>query len=110
MAYAILSAIYIFFSKHENPNWETRFIHLPKRNIRIHWFYKKKFRLRIERHLSKDNNLHWHVDYLLANEKTKITKVKKSVLSECDLNTDVKGKIIVTGFGSSDCKENCKVI
>ncbi len=63
---------------------------------------------RIARHLSKDKNLHWHIDYLLANEQTKIIKVTKSELSECDLNTDVKGKIIVEGFGNSDCKENCK--
>ena len=63
---------------------------------------------RIARHLSKDKNLHWHIDYLLANEQTNIIKVTKSELRECDLNTDVKGKIIVEGFGNSDCKENCK--
>ena len=35
---------YKFISKHRNPNWETRFIHLPERNIRIHWFCKNKYR------------------------------------------------------------------
>ena len=69
---------------------------------------KRNMDTRITRHLSKDKNLHWHIDYLLANEQTKIIKVTKSELSECDLNTDVKGKIIVKGFGNSDCKENCK--
>ena len=34
----------------------------------------------------------------MANEQTKIIKVTKSELRECDLNTDVKGKIIVEGF------------
>ena len=63
---------------------------------------------RIARHLSRNKNLHWHIDYFLANEQTKIIKVTKSELRECDLNTDVKGKIIVEGFGNSDCKENCK--
>ena len=63
---------------------------------------------RIARHLSKDKNLHWHIDYLLANEQTKIIKVMKSELEECDLNADIKGKTIVMGFGSSDCKKNCK--
>ena len=37
-----------------------------------------------------------------------LIKVTKSELRECELNTDVKGKIIVEGFGNSDCKENCK--
>ena len=68
----------------------------------------KKIDTRITRHLSKEKNLHWHINSLLANEQTKIIKVTKSELSECDLNTDVKGKIIVKGFGNSDCKENCK--
>ena len=69
---------------------------------------KRNMDARIKRHLSKDKNLHWHIDYLLANEQTKIIKVIKSELSECDLNGHVKGKIIAKGFGSSDCKENCK--
>ena len=69
---------------------------------------KRNMDARIKRHLSKDKNLHWHIDYLLANERTKIIKIIKSELGECDLNTDIKGKTIVKGFGSSDCKENCK--
>lgn len=69
---------------------------------------KRNMDARIKRHLSKDKNLHWHIDYLLANEHAKIIKVIKSELSECDLNGHVKGKIIAKGFGSSDCKENCK--
>jgi Uri superfamily endonuclease len=69
---------------------------------------KRNMDARITRHLSKNKNLHWHIDYLLANEQTKIIKIIKSELGECDLNTDIKGKTIVKGFGSSDCKENCK--
>ena len=69
---------------------------------------KRNIDTRITRHLSKDKNLHWHIDYLLTNEHTKIIKVIKSEFSECDLNTDVKGEIIVKGFGNSDCKKYCK--
>ena len=69
---------------------------------------KRNMDRRITRHLSRDKNLHWHIDYLLANEQTKIIKVMKSELEECDLNADIKGKPIVKGFGSSDCKKNCK--
>jgi len=69
---------------------------------------KRNMERRITRHFSKDKNLHWHIDYLLANEQTKIVKVIKSELEECELNADTKGKTIVKGFGSSDCKNNCK--
>ncbi|HJM08502.1 MAG TPA: GIY-YIG nuclease family protein [Gammaproteobacteria bacterium] len=69
---------------------------------------KRNIDERIARHLSKDKNLHWHIDYLLAYEQTKIIKVIKSGLKECVLNAGVKGGIIVKGFGSSDCKEGCK--
>ena len=64
---------------------------------------KRNMERRITRHFSQDKNLHWHIDYLLANEQTKIIKVIKSELEECDLNADTKGKTIVKGFGSSDC-------
>ena len=69
---------------------------------------KKNMEKRIARHLKKKKSLHWHIDYLLANEQTKIIKVMKSELEECDLNADIEGKTIVKGFGSSDCKKNCK--
>ena len=108
MTYAILSTFYKFISKIRNPNWETRFIHLTERNYVYTGSAKINIGKRIAIHLSKDKNLHWHIDYLFANEQTKIIKVTTSELRECDLNTDVKGKIIVEGFGNSDCKENCK--
>ena len=69
---------------------------------------KKNIDARITRHLSKDKKLHWHIDYLLTNDQSKIINVIQSELSECDLNADVKGKIIAEGFGSSDCRKNCK--
>ena len=69
---------------------------------------KRNLNQRITRHFLKDKNLYWHIDYLLANEQTKIIKVMKSELEECDLNADIEGKTIVKGFGSSDCKKNCK--
>ena len=68
----------------------------------------KNIDARIKRHLSKYKKSHWHIDYLLRNNQTNITKVIKSELNECDLNSDIKGKIIAIGFGSSDCRNNCK--
>ena len=69
---------------------------------------KKNIDARITRHLSKDKKLHWHIDFLLKNDQSKIVNVIKSERNECDLNADVKGKIIAEGFGSSDCRKNCR--
>ena len=69
---------------------------------------KKNIDARIERHLSKNKNLHWHIDYLLANEQSQVIDVIKSRLEECELNADTIGEILVAGFGSSDCKRYCK--
>ena len=35
-------------------------------------------------------------------------KIFKSKLNECELNQGTKGKIIIEGFGSSDCKNQCE--
>ena len=69
---------------------------------------KRNLNQRITRHFLMDNNLFWHIDYLLVNKYTKIMEIAKSELSECDLNADLKGKIIVKGFGNSNFGENCK--
>ena len=69
---------------------------------------KKNIDKRIERHLSKKKNLHWHIDYLLNNDAVQIINTKKSQITECILNKKTKGKIIIVGFGSSDCNLCCK--
>tara|TARA_B110000014_G_C19502435_1_gene271307 strand:- start:46 stop:399 length:354 start_codon:yes stop_codon:yes gene_type:complete len=69
---------------------------------------KRNMDARIRRHLSKSKNLHWHIDYLLANEQSKIINILKLKLRECKLNTNTTGKAIIAGFGSSDCKQNCR--
>lgn len=69
---------------------------------------KKNIDARIERHKSKDKKMHWHIDFLLNNENSRITEVQKFAEEECILNQKASGEIIVTGFGSSDCKNGCK--
>ena len=69
---------------------------------------KKNIDKRIERHLSKKKNLHWHIDYLLNSDAVKIIDTKKSEMTECVLNKKTNGTIIIHGFGSSDCNLNCK--
>lgn len=68
---------------------------------------KKNIDSRIARHKSKDKKLHWHIDYFLNNENTQITKVKKFQTEECILNQKTKGRVVIKGFGSSDCKSKC---
>lgn len=64
---------------------------------------------RILRHKSKHKKLHWHIDYFLKYGKIiKVRKIKTSKKIECKIAQRVakKGKVIVNGFGSSDC--SCK--
>ncbi len=68
---------------------------------------KKNMKQRITRHLSNKKNKHWHIDYLLLNKNSNIFKIEKYSTNECIINKKTKGKIVVRGFGSSDCKRGC---
>jgi len=62
---------------------------------------------RLKRHIRKDKKLFWHIDYLLEYGEIKDFRVY-SKGGECELNRKVlkrtKSKIILSGFGSSDCR------
>jgi len=68
---------------------------------------KKNLEHRIMRHQSKDKKLYWHIDYLLQSPKCNIIDIKLSEVSECELNQSINGKIIIPGFGASDCNRKC---
>ena len=64
---------------------------------------------RVRRHLREDKRLRWHVDYLL--EHAKVVEVWYALgdeRRECQWASTAKemphGRIIVPGFGSSDCR------
>jgi Uri superfamily endonuclease len=65
---------------------------------------------RVKRHLKREKRLFWHIDYLLANKATKITKVlfkQADKTEECKTANRIAEKgTPITGFGCSDC--NCK--
>ena len=63
---------------------------------------------RIKRHVCVKKKNHWHVDYFLDNPETKILSIEKSVLTECELNQQTNGDILLPGFGSSDCTNKCR--
>ncbi|MEJ2054579.1 MAG: GIY-YIG nuclease family protein [Calditrichaceae bacterium] len=67
----------------------------------------KNMEKRLERHLKKNKKLHWHIDYILQTEACSILNIQKSIIDECMLNQKTPGKIIVPGFGSSDCRNGC---
>lgn len=69
---------------------------------------------RINRHLSDDKKMHWHIDYLLDNENSEIRDVLLNVSEEkieCDLaNRIAEDGEIIPKFGCSDCNCNSHLI
>lgn len=65
---------------------------------------------RVERHLSNEKNIHWHIDYLLTNDFVNVDKVfynKKDRSEECLIAQGLMSdNECINDFGSSDC--NCK--
>lgn len=68
---------------------------------------KRGMQNRLARHLSKKKKLRWHIDYLLADANVHVVEVDTFVESECSVNRQTVGEIIVKGFGAGDCRENC---
>ena len=52
--------------------------------------------------------MRWHIDFLLGAPGVKITEVTRSCRDECRLNQASPGRILVPGFGSSDCNAGCR--
>lgn len=62
---------------------------------------------RIARHNRREKALRWHIDYLLTAPGVRIVEVVRSRRGECVLNHAVRGRILVPGFGASDCRADC---
>ena len=69
---------------------------------------------RINRHLSDEKKLHWHIDYLLKNESSEIRDVLYNISDkkiECDLAAIIaENGEGVPKFGCSDCNCNSHLI
>jgi len=64
---------------------------------------------RINRHLRRDKQLHWHIDYLLRfAEIAEVWYIPSSQRLECTLCREAgelsDSEYIALGFGSSDCR------
>ena len=69
---------------------------------------------RISRHLRTTKKKKWHIDYLLADDETEVRAVIAAETTremECLVNQHLKrmlkAKIVMRGFGSSDCRKGC---
>ena len=64
---------------------------------------------RLNRHLSDNKKLHWHVDYLLKDDNCKIIDIIYNIDKkvECDISQHLKTHAVgIKNFGCSDC--NCE--
>jgi Uri superfamily endonuclease len=68
---------------------------------------KRNLEARIARHLRKEKTLRWHIDWLLSASGVTVAEVSRSCEGECALNQKIAGKIVVPGFGASDCHYGC---
>ncbi len=70
---------------------------------------------RVARHLKRTKTKHWHIDYLLASEKARVTAViacSASTSKECQISRNIQSidgaSVPIDGFGASDCKQGCR--
>ncbi len=69
-------------------------------------------RARVARHVNGAARKHWHIDYLLADSKVRLTRVvlaSPDPEMECPVNQSIAadGECLVPGFGASDCRNGC---
>ena len=69
---------------------------------------------RIDRHLSEEKRMHWHIDYLLKSPNNSIRDVLFNISDkkvECELaNKIAEDGEEISNFGSSDCNCNSHLI
>ncbi len=65
---------------------------------------------RINRHLSRNKKLHWHIDWLLAESKViAVRRIESCTRLECEINNliaRISERTVMKGFGASDCSCN----
>jgi len=71
-------------------------------------------RTRVCRHFSSNKKLHWHIDYLLTSKNVEvkgISYLETSDKKECQVANHIENlldaKVLIRGFGSSDCLYKC---
>ena len=67
---------------------------------------------RISHHLRISEKPHWHIDWFRRAARPEVVYFTTSLTGlECKwrkiIETDLKGEVLVKGFGASDCRNNC---
>ena len=65
---------------------------------------------RVRRHVRRRTVRQWHIDYLLGRREVRLeraTLASRRPADECPVNQATGGRVIVPGFGSSDCHVGC---
>jgi Uri superfamily endonuclease len=68
---------------------------------------RRNLAARVARHLSRRKRLRWHIDYLLATGRGRVTAVRLSRRAECALNRATPGAVPAPRFGASDSRAGC---
>ena len=68
---------------------------------------KRHIEARIARHLRQEKTLRWHIDWLLAAPQASVVSVRRFADAECLINQQGRGRVLVPGFGASDCRNGC---
>lgn len=68
---------------------------------------KRNLEARIARHLLHEKRLRWHIDYLTSTFGAVVTSLGRFTQTECALNQQTPGTVLVRGFGASDCRAGC---
>lgn len=68
---------------------------------------RRALEARVRRHLMGARRLHWHIDHLLAAPGVRVLAVERFADAECVVNAATPGRIVVPGFGATDCRAGC---
>ena len=68
---------------------------------------KRNLEARIQRHLSNEKRLKWHIDYLLDAPEVEVTHVTRWTAPECEVNQQGQGTVLIPHFGATDCHAGC---
>jgi len=86
------------FGRCEFPAGRYAYVGSARRNIEA----------RLRRHRGEGRRaLHWHIDYLLTQPGVRISAIDTFATPECELVRMTAGRVVVPGFGASDCRLGC---
>ncbi|ABI56391.1 GIY-YIG nuclease family protein [Alkalilimnicola ehrlichii MLHE-1] len=85
---------------------------LPGHRLPAGWYVytgsaRRNLAARVERHLRRDKPRRWHIDWLLTRREARVVHVRLSARPECLENAAVGGRVLIPGFGASDCRAAC---